>query len=77
MSDDPRLAAILEEKPVAIWFAFGVDLGKYITQVREHDAKREHKTVIFVMVNSAEGAIQAATQWKVDVIVAQGISFYR
>ncbi|KAG6865533.1 hypothetical protein C0991_001726 [Blastosporella zonata] len=72
-SDDPRIEAILEEKPVAIWFAFGVDLGKYIAQVRAFDAKRDHKTIIFVMVNSAADALRAANEWKVDVIVAQGI----
>lgn len=59
---------------MAIWFAFGVDLGKYVTQVRAFDAKREHKTVIFVIVNSVEGALQAANDWKVDVIVTQGNS---
>ncbi|KAG5335757.1 hypothetical protein C0989_000435 [Termitomyces sp. Mn162] len=72
-SDDPRIENILKEKPVAIWFAFGVDLGKYIAQVRTFDAKRDHKTIIFVIVNSVEGALQAANEWKVDVIVAQGI----
>lgn len=71
-SGDPRMNAVLEEKPVAIWFAFGVDLGKYIAQVRDYDAKREHKTVIFVIVNSVEGALRAANEWRVDVIVAQG-----
>ncbi|KAG6811124.1 hypothetical protein H0H92_008857 [Tricholoma furcatifolium] len=73
VSDDPRIEAALKEKPVAIWFAFGEDLGKYIAQVRAFDAKREHKTTIFVMVNSVEDALQAANEWKVDVIVAQGI----
>ncbi|KAJ8094954.1 hypothetical protein PM082_010170 [Marasmius tenuissimus] len=32
-SDDPRLHAILEGKPAAIWFAFGVDLAKYVEQL--------------------------------------------
>ncbi|PPQ80416.1 hypothetical protein CVT25_001724 [Psilocybe cyanescens] len=72
-SPDPRLHAILEEKPVAIWLAFGVDLGKYVAQIQAFDAKREHKTVIFVIVNSVEEALRAANEWKVDVIVAQGI----
>lgn len=71
-SPDPRLHAILEEKPVAIWLAFGVDLGKYVAQIQAFDAKREHKTVIFVIVNSVEEALRAANEWKVDVIVAQG-----
>ncbi|KAG6831337.1 hypothetical protein H0H92_011252 [Tricholoma furcatifolium] len=73
-SDDPRLEAILEEKPKAIWFAFGPDvLGKYIAQVRAFDAKRDHKTTIFAMVHSVEGALRAANEWKVDVIVTQGV----
>lgn len=70
-SDDPRIPTILEEMPEAIWFAFG-DLGKYIKKVHEYDAKREHKTKIFVIVNSAEDALKAANEWKVDVVVAQG-----
>ncbi|KAF8073467.1 2-nitropropane dioxygenase [Lyophyllum atratum] len=76
-SEDPRINAILEEKPVAIWFAFGLDLGKYVAQVREYDAKREHKTVIFVNVNSVEDALRAANEWKVDVLVAQGMIAHR
>jgi len=54
------------------WFAFGVDLGKYIAQVRAFDANREHKTVIFVIVSSVEDALQATNEWKVDVLVVQG-----
>lgn len=72
-SDEPRIQAVLDECPTAIWFAFGVDLGKYVAQVREYDAKREHKTIIFVMVHSLEQALHAANDWKVDVIVVQGI----
>ncbi|TCD66842.1 hypothetical protein EIP91_000920, partial [Steccherinum ochraceum] len=70
-SDDPRLPTILEELPESIWFAFG-DVGKYIKQVQEYDAKREHKTKIFLIVNSAEEALKAVNEWKVDVLVAQG-----
>ncbi|KAJ8094996.1 hypothetical protein PM082_010214 [Marasmius tenuissimus] len=72
-SDDPRLHAILEEKPAAIWFAFGVDLARYVEQVRLYDSKREHKTLIFVVVSSVENALRAAHEWKVDAIVVQGI----
>ncbi|KAK7442215.1 hypothetical protein VKT23_016186 [Stygiomarasmius scandens] len=72
-SDDPRLLNILAEKPIAIWFAFGTDLGKYIAQVHDYDSKRDHKTLIFVIVNSVEDAIKAANEWKVDVLVVQGI----
>jgi nitronate monooxygenase len=41
-------------------------------QVHEYDSKREHKTLIFVIVNSAEDALRAAKEWKVDVLVVQG-----
>jgi nitronate monooxygenase len=71
-SDDPRIPTILDELPVAIWFAFGVDLGKYVEQVRRYDARRQHKTLIFVIVNSVAEALRAAIEWRVDVIVAQG-----
>ncbi|KAG6864892.1 hypothetical protein C0991_006507 [Blastosporella zonata] len=69
-SNDPRLPAVLEELPMAIWFAFGGDLGRHITQVRAYDSKREHKTAIFVMVNSVEEALIATNEWKADVLVA-------
>jgi nitronate monooxygenase len=72
-SDDHRIPTILAEMPAAIWFAFGVDLGKYIRQVREYDSKRAHKTLVFVIVNSVADALRAANEWKVDVLVAQGI----
>ncbi|PPQ98163.1 hypothetical protein CVT26_003209 [Gymnopilus dilepis] len=71
--DEPRLEEVLDEKPVAIWLAFGVDLGKYVARIRAHDSKRDHKTIVFVIVNSVEMALKAANEWKVDVIVAQGI----
>lgn len=71
-SDDPRIPAVLAEMPTAIWFAFGADLGKYVAQVRAYDAKREHKTVVFVIVNSTEEALCAANDWKADVLVVQG-----
>jgi nitronate monooxygenase len=74
-SDDPRLAPVLDELPAAVWFAFGNDLGKYITQVHEHDAKRTHKTIIFVIVHSVADALRAANEWKVDVLVVQGLFF--
>lgn len=71
-SDDPRLQVILDELPAVIWFAFGVDLGKYVAQVKTHDAKRDHKTLIFVIVNSVEEALRATNEWGVDVLVVQG-----
>ncbi|KAJ7118898.1 2-nitropropane dioxygenase [Mycena epipterygia] len=70
-SDDPRLLAILDELPTAIWFAFGVDLGKYISQVHAHDKKHGRKTFIFVLINSVESARRYAPD--VDCFVVQGI----
>ncbi|KAF9498429.1 inosine monophosphate dehydrogenase [Pleurotus eryngii] len=74
-SDTPLIPAALAEKPKAILFAFGPDLGKHIATVRKHDAQRSDRlqTLIFVTVNSVEAALTAANEWKVDVIVAQGI----
>ncbi|KAG5642128.1 hypothetical protein DXG03_003578 [Asterophora parasitica] len=76
-SGDPRIPAVLEQMPVAIWFAFGDDLGKYVAQVRAYDTKREHKTVVFVIVNSVEEALRATNEWKVDVLVVQGVPLHR
>lgn len=73
ITDDPRIPAVLGELPSVIWFAFGTDLRKYIDQVRTYDAKRAHKTLIFVIVNSVAEALTSANDWKVDAIVVQGI----
>lgn len=73
-SEDPRIPLALAEKVETLWFAFGNDLEKYIKQVREFDAKREHKTKIFCCVNSIEEALRAANEWKVDALVTQGKS---
>jgi len=73
VSESPRLAAVLDEKPAAVWFAFGVDLGKYVKQVRKHDEDREHKTTVFSIVNSVAEARKAANEWRVDVLVVQGV----
>ena len=69
-----KIALALEARVVAIWFAFGNDLGKWIEFVRKYDNGRSvpHKTLIFVIVNSVEEAVRAAEQWKVDVLVVQG-----
>ncbi|KAF8910458.1 2-nitropropane dioxygenase [Gymnopilus junonius] len=70
--DESRLEQVLDEKPVALWLAFGVDLGKYVARIRAHDNKRAQKTIIFVIVNSVEMALKAANEWKVDIVVVQG-----
>lgn len=77
VSEDPRIPAALDELPKAIYFAFGEDLGKHVRQVRQYEAEREHKTLVFVCVSTVEEALKAANEWEVDVIVAQGESFYK
>ncbi|KAJ7088219.1 2-nitropropane dioxygenase [Mycena crocata] len=72
VSDDPRLSAILDEIPLAIWFAFGIDLKKYVDQVRAHDERSGRHTLIFVMINSVEEA-RRFVQNGVDAVVVQGI----
>jgi len=71
-SEDPRIPSVLAERPSAIWFAFGTDLGRYVAKVRAYDAERDHKTIIFVIINNVEEALRAATDWGVDVLVVQG-----
>jgi nitronate monooxygenase len=70
-SDDPRLLAILDELPTAIWFAFSKDLGRYITQVHDHDKKHGRKTFIFVQVGSVASALRYAPEC--DCLVVQGV----
>ncbi|KAH8104768.1 2-nitropropane dioxygenase [Cristinia sonorae] len=71
-TDDDRVAAILEGRPTAIWLAFGEDIGKYIQKVHDYEAGREHKTLVFVIVNSVAEALKATNEWKVDALVVQG-----
>ncbi|KAJ6587918.1 2-nitropropane dioxygenase [Mycena capillaripes] len=71
-SDDPRLPAVLDELPAAVWFAFGVDLEKYVDQVHAHDAKTGRKTFVFMIVSSVDDARRAASKG-VDAVVVQGI----
>nr|GAT55600.1 2-nitropropane dioxygenase [Mycena chlorophos] len=70
VSDEPRLAATLDELPVAIWLSFG-DFGKYITQIREHDKKTGRTTFIFAQVGCLEDALRYAPE--VDCLVIQGM----
>ncbi|TCD62675.1 hypothetical protein EIP91_006568 [Steccherinum ochraceum] len=71
-ADDDRIATVLEGRTTAIWFAFGKDIESYIKKVRAYEAGREHKTLVFVMVNSVAEALQATNEWKVDALVVQG-----
>lgn len=68
-----RIEAALDELPAAIWFSFGDDLGQYVAQVRAYEANRDHKTLVFVVVNSVADALRATNEWKVDALIVQGI----
>ncbi|KAJ7092894.1 2-nitropropane dioxygenase [Mycena belliarum] len=72
VSDDPRLVAILDELPAAVWLAFGTGLEKYLKQVRVHDIKTSRNTFVFVLVHSVESARRAAGVGA-DALVVQGI----
>ncbi|KAI0305941.1 2-nitropropane dioxygenase [Multifurca ochricompacta] len=69
------LELALENGVQAIWLSFGEDLGRWIDLVRNHDQKsgKTPSTLIFVQVNTVEEALIAFKNWKVDVLVAQGI----
>lgn len=69
---DPRLQAVLDQQPGAIWLAYGQNLGKYIVQVREHNAAHGRNILVFLTVNTVDEAIRAVNEWRADVIVAQG-----
>ncbi|OSX67985.1 hypothetical protein POSPLADRAFT_1176997 [Postia placenta MAD-698-R-SB12] len=69
---DPRLKTVLDKTPSAVWLAYGKDLGKYVAQVREHNAAHNTNILVFLTVNTVEEALRAANELKVDVIVAQG-----
>ncbi|KAJ7466353.1 hypothetical protein FB451DRAFT_1352600 [Mycena latifolia] len=70
-SDDPRLLAVLDENVAAVWFAFGVDLEKYVDQVHAYNTRTGRKTFIFVNLSSVEDARRTALRG-VDVVVVQG-----
>ncbi|KAI0033683.1 2-nitropropane dioxygenase [Vararia minispora EC-137] len=61
----------LAQQVRAVWLSYGEDLGKWVDFVRSYDAKRKHKTLIFIGVSTASMALQAMNQFKADVIVAQ------
>ena len=71
--DRPRdmLQLALEQQVKAVWLSFG-DIGKWVRYIREHDAAREHKTLVFVVVSSVSEALIAIDDFKADAIVAQG-----
>lgn len=69
---DPRLRTALDKQVAAVWFAYGNDLGKYVTFVRDYDSQRSHQTLVVVTVNSVAEAERAANEYHVDAIVVQG-----
>ncbi|KZT34897.1 2-nitropropane dioxygenase [Sistotremastrum suecicum HHB10207 ss-3] len=70
-SSVPRQALrhALESRVASIWLSFGSSLGDWVRYIRSHDKD----VVITVLVNSVDEAIQAVNEWKVDLLVAQGI----
>lgn len=69
------LSAALDNRVHAVWLAFGNNLKQWIEFIRNYDAehKRARQTTIFVQVSSVEEALVASDEWKVDVLVAQGL----
>ncbi|CAL1712603.1 unnamed protein product [Somion occarium] len=70
---EERIVAVLEERPVAVWLAFGDHLERYARIVQEYDAKHGRKTFIFTIINTVAEALRAANEWKVDALIVQGI----
>lgn len=71
-SAEDFLSVALDNNVRAVWFAYGTDLNKWIQYIRDN----EHYpggTMIFVQVTSVEEALVAINDWKVDVVVAQGV----
>ena len=66
------MQAALEKEVSAVLFAYGRNLGKHVAQVREYDATRVHKTLVFVTVNTVEEATRVAYELRPDVLVVQG-----
>ncbi|EMD38862.1 hypothetical protein CERSUDRAFT_112584 [Gelatoporia subvermispora B] len=69
------LRTVRNSEVKAVWFAFGKDLARWIHCVRELDLQADdgRRTLIFAQVTSLEEALTAVHEWKVDVLVAQGI----
>lgn len=70
------LRVALEKRVKSIWLSFGPNLGKWVEYIRQYDSQRtnEHKTLLWMVVNSVEEARKAVEVWKADVLVVQGES---
>jgi len=66
------LVAALDLKVKAVFFAFSDHMGHWIHFVRGYDHATGRRTIIFIVVHSAEHAT-AAAGFGADVVVAQGI----
>lgn len=68
------LSIAFDSNVQAVWFAFGNNMGHWISFIRENDprAGTEQAITVFVQVSSTEEALRAMKEWHVDVIVAQG-----
>ena len=75
---DVLLSAALDHHVRAIWLAFGNNLKQWIRFIRDYDAEhnRIRPTTIFVQIASVKEALVASEEWKVDVIVAQGLMIW-
>ncbi|KAJ2931825.1 hypothetical protein H1R20_g5264, partial [Candolleomyces eurysporus] len=68
------LALLVEYRVKAIWLSFGVNLSPWIQFVRELNQQSGGPPIlIFVQVCSLQEALTAINEWKVDVVVVQGI----
>jgi len=69
------LTMCIQAQVKAMWFSFGDNLGRWIEYVRRYEKANAvaSRTLIFVQVSSVAEAVTAFREWKVDVIVAQGI----
>jgi hypothetical protein len=66
------LSTTLKHDVQAIWLSFGLDLKHWIDYIRQ----KSGTTKIFVQINTLEDALIAIHDWKVDVVVAQGLFFF-
>ncbi|KAF8633251.1 hypothetical protein AX15_001443 [Amanita polypyramis BW_CC] len=69
------ISTALDNHVQAIWLAFGQNLNQHIQFIRDYESelKRDWKVLLFVQTSTPEEATVAASEWKVDVIVAQSI----
>ncbi|KAM6496885.1 2-nitropropane dioxygenase [Amanita muscaria] len=69
------LSIALDNHVQAIWLAFGQELGQHIQFIRDYENNlgRDTKVAIFIQTSFLDDAIVAAREWKVDVIVVQGV----